>query len=205
MSKKQRVQEHALDLALIRDGRINGRGDAELRELLGCTEAEYGALVAEMLKSEAECARKRPTEEVYAEYLLNQARNVHDLTSLLDSLKTSQATAFVSAVRARADIFDRIIARGQEFGFVHKQPDTKLVAGIVVDRLSNTQLRAAITRELAHLDNLMARYGDVPLGELDAGDVYALPPSNGSRAKKGAHHGKSRVHGGRRVSRKPTS
>ncbi len=208
MDKQQEKELHR-DYALIKRWLVDGAEPHEMREKLGCDVNEFAKLLEGFYKYDAEETRLRTTERVYTDYIIEQGRNVRDLTDLISELggEEKSGSARVSAIKVRADIFDRIIAKGQEFGFVKRKPQEKIVAGVLVDRMSNNELQAACTDELQHLGNLMTRFGggktilDAVPGEIhrQAGKEKALP-AGGSQQRAS-----NKVHGGRRVVKKASN
>ena len=110
---------------------------------MGLSADEFDELKVSMFDAKADEMRSRPDEHVYVEYLLNQSRNIRDLTDMIKEFKTSkQYGSMVGAVRARAEIYDKLIAKGQEFGLITKTPERKeIVAGVLVAELSNKNFR----------------------------------------------------------------
>lgn len=177
----------------------------EIAAHMGFDWADYEDLVKKFYEHEAQTVRDKPTEQVYVEYCLAQAQNVSDLTKILGQFrKTSQHSAMVSAIRARSDIYDKMIARGQEFGFIEKKPEAKIIAGVLVNQLTDKDLRAAITGQLGHLDELMTKYGGGSnIIDIDPGPSHLPTPKRKALpdGKKVKGHARNRVHKGRRVVR----
>lgn len=159
-----------------------GKLDNEIIADMGLTPEEYKKLRSAMFDAKADEVRSTPTEHVYVDYMIKQARNIKDLTDMIEEFKTTkQYTALVGAVRVRAELYDKLIAKGQEFGLIHKEPDKKQVlAGVMVADLSNKQLKTMIVGELDNLNQLMARYGDANIMDMAPGKLHhgpRLPPT----------------------------
>jgi len=197
----------------------DGLTDKEVIEDMGLAVDEYMVLKEAMLDQKADEVRSRPHEHIYIEYMIAQPGNVRDLTAMIDSLhKKKQYSALVSAVRARSDILDRLVEKGQEFGLIHKTPERKeIVAGVMIAELSNTELKKLILGELGMLNDLRKQFGEKNFAEVkEENDIHygrALPPK--PESEEGAKvlgknevpkHNKanaSKVRKGRRVLRKP--
>lgn len=186
----------------------DGMEPDEIARKLGFAFEAYEAFVAKFYEAESQGIRDRTTEQVYVDYCLAQTRNINDLTRILDEFKdTKQHAAMVAAIRERSNIYDKIISRGQELGFVEKKPERKLVAGVIVAQLTDRQLRAAITEELGGLEALVSSFGgaspeDVSrIVDIDPGPIHLPTPKTKALAAEvpGTKRGRSRVHGGRRV------
>lgn len=195
--------------AKVRSYLEDGKTHEDIAVLLGLDWADYETLVREYYEHESEDVRNKTTEQVYVDYVREQIRNIRDLTAILEQFKESkQHSAMVGAVRARSDIYDKIIDRGQQLGFIDKKPETKLIAGVIVAQLSNKELRAAITEELGHLDSLVARYGDGQnLRDRTPGPIHLPTPKQKAVAPPGekpVRRARNKVHGGRRVVKERT-
>lgn len=150
-------------------GLCDDRTDKDMMTAMGLSAEEFQDLKAQMFDKKADAIREKPNEHIFVEYLINQTGNIQALTDMIAEFKTSkQYNAMVGAVKARADIYDRLIAKGQEFGLIDKRPERKeIVAGLLVADLSNQQLKVEMTRALDGLNKLQKRFGD--------GDLLALP------------------------------
>lgn len=175
----------------------------EIAGLMGFSWEDYEELLHEFYKYETTVIQDRTTEQVYVDYCLAQMQNIADLTKVFESFKTTkQHSAMVAAIKARSDIHDKIIARGQEFGFIEKKPEAKFVAGVLVAQLTDKDLRKAITDQVAHLDSLMSQFGGgESIIDIDPGPSHLATPKqkalpDGQRVKG---HARNTVHKGRRV------
>lgn len=192
---------------------------------MGLSWKDFEELRAEFFRLEEETLRKKTDEEWFAEYVLLQQRNVNDLTKMLEELRDQrQPNAMVGAIKARADIYDRIVEKGQEFGFISKEPERKeIVGGVAVHNLSAVELREAITATAAATAALLMRYGgareilpDAKIIDVTPGDLYqsapkrkalpavTVPPPTASKERQVSarkRHARNRVNKGRRVVR----
>ena len=132
-------------------------------ERLGLTWEQWEEFKGRFYDEHVAIMRARSTEEVYLDYIIEQRRNILQLDEIYDqaSVKSAKLTAAVSAVRAKAEILDKIIHRGQEFGIIDKKPDRTVVEGSITHRLSDSQLRAAIEKELAGIYELVEQHGQI--------------------------------------------
>lgn len=195
-----------------------GESDEACAQHLGLDSADYEQLLGKFHDFEAAQIRGRSTEETYVLYVQEQRRCIHDLDEVLEMFMSGgsrQHSAAVGAIRARSEIVDKIITRGQEFGIIDRKPQTVAVGGSIVHRMDDDQLRAAIEKELTGLHSVASRFGDVTEAQdfidLDAGPMHRVGPKQKAlpsetkpkRAKKGAGTKKNNVHGGRRRVREP--
>ena len=157
---------------------IEGKTDSEIRDELGIEPEDYAEARRFLMERRAEELREKPREHVYMEYVIAQQRNINDLDALITNLdKDSQYNAIVGAIRLRADLHDRIVAKGQEFGMIKKEAEKKeLIGGIAIVDLSNEELRKKLAEHNKFVQNLVSEYGET--------DFMKLPP-------KPTHYGES--------------
>lgn len=187
----------------------------EIAKQLGLSWEDYEDLKRRFYELEEQTLRKRTDEQWFIDYLAKQQRNQEDLTRMIELFENSkQYNAMIGAVRARADINDKIVERAQEFGFVSKEPDKKLVAHghFVADGLSTAEIKGKLAEALGASKALLERYGD----ERSIIDVtppkihrdehltppkpLSLPaPASSHASEQRPQHARNRVHKGRRV------
>ncbi|MGW8177878.1 MAG: hypothetical protein ACWGQW_03675 [bacterium] len=158
-----------------------GESDREIMDLLGLETEVYKALKFQLLEDRALEAKTRPPEHVYIQYVIDQTRNISDLTDMIAEFKTTkQYNAMVGAIKARAELHDKLIAKGQEFGIFKKVPERReIVAGVMIQDMSRDDLKAAITGAIGRLDSMMRRYGDNDILDVLPEAIHhgpALPP-----------------------------
>jgi len=114
----------------------------------------------------------RRSEEVYVAYVTRTNSNIRKLDEAIVELKGSkQGSAIVGAIKARQELFDRIIDRGQELGFVAKKAERREV---VLARLDDAALQEMLFSEMNRLRESMRAAGDVRLLEVAAPALPAL-------------------------------
>lgn len=156
---------------------LEAKDDKTIMDEMGISAEDYDNLKRAMFDIKADELRQKPVEHVYVEYMINQIQNVKDLTTMVTDFKSSkQYNAMVGAVRARADIYDKLIDRGQSLGVIKREPTvTKVIGGIIIGELTNVQLKEMITKELGELNKLMKRYGDHGIIDMDPGSLHYGP------------------------------
>lgn len=172
---------------------------------MGISWSDYEDLRKAMMDFEGFKVTQRGPEEVYVEYLMHQESNIHALSDMITEFKdTKQVNAMVGAVKARADIYDRMIKIGQEFGFVEKVPEkTEIIAGLVLRDLTEDDLRSHIAHAISGLDHLLKSYDDVGnIIDIDPGVIHFPDPVQQKALPSGDKvkgHASNLVHKGRRV------
>ncbi len=156
-----------------------GLDDKDVMDEMGLSDEDYKDLRLAMMDTKIEELKSRPNEYFYVEYLINQVGNVRDLTTAIGELfSNGKFSSVASAVKARADIYDRIVEKGQEFKIIKKTPERKeIVAGVVVSELSNKELKKMIVGELGELNSLREKYGDGNIIDLESKDDLHYGPS----------------------------
>jgi len=179
---------------------LQGIPDEDIRDEFGLELESYEKLKAKIYEYGEEDIRSRTSEHVYIQYLLNQIQCIKDLVELTESFAGGkQPSAYVGAVRARSEIYDKIIKQGQELGMIKKLDTGAAVADVKLSELSKTELRGLITRELGGLDSLMQSYGDVNISKIETGELHRDAKCVSINSGKTKPHARNKVHGGRRV------
>lgn len=114
----------------------------------------------------------RRTEEVFADYTIRTRANIRQLDEIIEDLKSSkQGSALVGAVKAKQDLMDRVIERGQTFGLIERKPDQRT---ILIAKMGDEELRRVLADEIAAMRGLMDGAGSsTHLLDMDAVDVTA--------------------------------
>jgi hypothetical protein len=152
----------------------SAKEDYEIADALDVDVAELGPLRTALLEDKAQEIANKPPEHLYVEYILAQTANIRVLSDMIKEFKTTrQHNAMVGAVRVRAELYDKIIAKGQEFGVFKKAPERReILAGVMVSEMTTRDLKGAIVGAIGEMSTLMSRYGAVPMLEVKTGDLY---------------------------------
>lgn len=134
------------------------------------------SLQSEILAEEERVLVGRRTEEVYVDYVLRTRANISELQTLVETLdRKRQGSAVVGAIRAKQDLLDKILDRGQDFGFLRREPHRTL-HGVVVANMSDPELRDFLGKQLTDLRHLVAtRSGDHHLLDVGSGTTEGPP------------------------------
>lgn len=96
----------------------------------------------------------------FAEFRIACESNIADLDKVIKAaLAEDQIQAAVSAIKAKQDIAESLIKRGQELGLIEKAADTKklIVAGYDLSKMKPTEVKALVKDQGASLSALMDR------------------------------------------------
>lgn len=167
-------QEMMEAIATIYGRMSEGAAEADIIAEMGISAEDFERLKAAMFDHKADEVRTRPIEHVYVEYMIKQTENVKDLTSMIGEFShTKQYNAMVGAVRARSEIYDKLISVGQNCGLIHKAAERKeIMAGVIIADMTNQQLKSMITKELGELNTMMKRYGDKDMSAIEVGALH---------------------------------
>jgi hypothetical protein len=151
-----------------------GKSDSDIRAAFGMELEQYEKFSKECLLCEAEKLKCKNVGEVYVEYLLNQKKCIADLERMATKFdQVKHYSALVQAVKTRSDIYDKIIKVGQDFGLLEKKPERReVVAGVLVAKMDNDQLRSTILGELTSMEKLMEMYGDQNIIDVLPGPLH---------------------------------
>lgn len=153
----------------------SGEDESDILEEMGLSAEDYENIKEKMLEVKAQELKTKPVEYTYVQYIIEQMKNLRTLDDFIAKNNTDKKStqSLVGAVRARSEILDRVIARGQEFGIIKKAPNrSEVVAGVLIAEMSNIQLKKEITSSLGSLNLLLKKYGDNSIINVTPGDLY---------------------------------
>lgn len=155
----------------------DGTDETDVLDEMGLNAEEYEKLKHRMFEVKSAELQSTPPEHFYIQYIIDQTKNIKDLTDIVDQFKdTRQPTALVGAIRVRAEILDKIIAKGQEFGILKKTPNrTEIVAGVAIAELSDGDLKKQILNSIGSLGTLLGKYGDKDILDVSPGILHSGP------------------------------
>lgn len=162
-------------LATLRSHLQQGKTDFKIQEEMSLNTGDYNALKAELYEQEKADINGKSVEDVFIDFTHKMEGCIKDLDNMILS-PTAKANhnALVGAIRAKADLINKIIDRGQEFGLIEKVPEKKqIVGGLLIGKLDNNELRKLITKQVKDMGALMDRYGEESMA--DAEEPKALP------------------------------
>ena len=164
---------------------VEGVDDFEIAAELGVDEEDFDRLKVDALKAKAQEYRQKPPEHVYVEYVIEQKKTLALLEQTIRDLRESGdpkvGPAIVSAIKARSDVLNCIVEKGQTLGMVAKSAEvTKVVGGFVFEQLGREDMKRLITQELEGLRRIIDTSA-VPIEQV------ALPPTHyGERGDENA-------------------
>ena len=163
---KEEIQEVVVT---IHSRMLEGLSDQEIADEMGFSLDDFLKFKQTMFEIKSKEVKEKPNEHVYVEYMLEQTKNIKALTTVIDDATgTKNYSAIVNAVRTRADILDRVLNKGQEFGFIHREPDRKeIIAGKAITELSKDKLKSLILAELNSVNAMFKKFGDKNIIEVN--------------------------------------
>lgn len=171
LTRKQKMELAAAIYA----GLVEGQTEEEIIEDLGVTLDDYAAAKKFLLVSKGDEEERLSAKERFARYVIEQERNVVDLTDLVNNLdKQKQYSACVGAIRMRAEIADKIISTGQTLGIIAKEPEKRLLlGGISVTEMKDNDLRKGVLAAIGGLSKMIDKYGATAnMRELSPGPLH---------------------------------
>lgn len=192
MKKKRRDSEEGKKLsrrqklvlaASIYDQLLDGQSDTEIMDDLGVTAQDYADAKKFLLDSKGDEEVSLSTKARFARYVIEQERNIVDLTDLVNHLdRQKQYSAVIGAIRMRSDIADRVIATGQTLGVIAKEPERRLLlGGISVTDMKEGDLRKGVLEAIGGLSKMIDKYGsgsnvrELSPGRLHHGEAIDVP------------------------------
>jgi hypothetical protein len=105
--------------------------DFEICDYMEIKGHELARIKKEIFYEEIHGIRNMSSEEMFAQYKMQQMEVIKDIDVLVERFKgTKQLQALSSMIKTKADIFDKIIEKGQEFGVISKTAEkTAILVG----------------------------------------------------------------------------
>jgi len=188
MAQKTR-KEVRLSVAALHAHLLEGLEPDEIMTVEGWNEQDFEFFYRKLIDQEVAKIQDRSIEEIYFHYALDQGKCIRALDQVAKRFgKSKQYNALVGAIKAKSEIFDKIITRGQEFELIHKAPKgIKFIGQVAVDNLSSREVKKMMERELGELALLQnSKLGDtfavnddgltVMRGGADAADIIDITP-----------------------------
>lgn len=175
---------------------VEKKKDAEICDKLGLSWEELLDLKRKFFDGEAEILRGRSTEHTYVRYVLEQRQCMADLDAVIAE-KDKGNSSYVSAVRAKSDILDKVLKTGVELGLIQRLADGGgYAAGEAIKSMNNKDFRVYIVQEIQVLNQMMVRYGDTSIMDVEVGPIYQkkLQPKTPVKG-----HSRTKIFGGRRL------
>jgi len=114
--------------------------------------------------------------EIFLEYLLRQKKIIVHLDAIHSkaiAAKPVQGQVAIGACKAKSDILDKIIDRGQSLGVYDKKPaELKLLGDIDLDGMDLGELKDQVHKEMEEIKRLV---GD-KMGEFEVGESGEVIP-----------------------------
>ena len=151
-----------------------GHNDLKIMEALDCTPSELRNLKEKLLKTETQALHNRTAEETFLDYKWRMMAVVDSLETISASAsKARQFNAAMGAQKAKAQVIDTIMTRGQDMGLINRAAKrTEVVGGMVVAHLDGAELLDAVKTAVASTTRMLADYSDISMDMVDSGDVY---------------------------------
>lgn len=155
---------------------LDGETDGDIMDSMSLDVQEYHRYKEGLYRLKAEELRQRPSEHTYVDYVIQQTENIQKLSDIVDDMMRTKdyTSVLIGAIKAKSEIHDKLITKGQEFGLIKKVASKKeIVAGVTVSELTNEDLKKAIAGALNDLNRMTQQYGDVDLKQLsEQNDLY---------------------------------
>lgn len=186
LSRKQKVKL----AALIYERMLEGDSDADIIDDLGITPQQFSVGKKFLLVTKGEDEERQHPKERFARYLIEQERNINDLSDLIINLNSkTQYSVIAGAIRMRADILNKIIDTGQTLGVINRAPERRVVEDGGLAGLKDGELRRGVLEAIAGLGKMIERYGQgsnlraLTVGPLHHGEAVNVQEADAALAK----------------------
>lgn len=183
---KQTTKKEKSDRLLrVRSRVAAGKSDAEIAVDLGLAERDVFSLRQLAMKQELDRYAGN-TEEAFAGYAIFMAQRIDDLRKLHATLKKSkQGSAAVGAIKAQAELYDRILKRGEELGLITKVGDGSKARNLI--GMADEELAAELHGRLMTVRKMRSECAGIHFSEVTYDPPERMPskrpPKPGEKKK----------------------
>lgn len=138
----------------------NGEEDEQICEELGIDEDAFDLLKVQVFTAKAKEFKALPAENVYVQYVLDQKRTLALLEETIRDLREAadpkSGPARVAAIRARSEILNCLIEKGQTLGVIAKEAEkTKVIGGFAIENLDNKEIVRLLVDEFTSIERIV--------------------------------------------------
>lgn len=147
------------DFATVHVAIVQGQLAEEIDAANGWPAGRADEIYSSLLATEETRQTNRRAPQVFADYALRSRRHMRALDDVYERAMgkdSGNLNAAVAAVRAKQDVLDRTIQRGQELGQISKKPQEHTVT---IGHMDDAALQEMVVRELRGLQDLALRHG----------------------------------------------
>lgn len=165
------------DIAAYRIDTSLAFSDAEIQERHGWTDEHLMAVRSVVYGETAQQSVGLSAEDHYILYAIRSGAHLRQLDDVFGqaSQTVKGHLAAVGAVRAKQQILNDMVERGQEMGFVPRRPEQKHVS-VLFANLSEGELRQRLLSERVETRALVQAYGNRDILEIEApAEAVATP------------------------------
>lgn len=170
-----------------------GITDDEIAEDLGIPAQEVALTRVKIVKDETD-RFAGSSEETFGLFAAFMSEKIRELGIVVDGLKDpltrkivngAAATAAIGAIKAQADIYDRVIKRGEELGLVQKEAN----GSFSIVGMDDTEIASEIHRRLVDTQKLLGVYGQSKsIADVEVAAPPAMPTPKSRSAAMARFH-----------------
>lgn len=159
-----------------------GKSEIECMDDLDVPAHDLRWLRDQLMKDELAEVANDSASEVWAKYRLRQEGVITDLDRIIRGARGSTnggvMNAAVGAAKAKAQLIDNILDRGQNLGVIHREPEKTIsVNGVAITDLRDGELEELVMSKKKTLTELMERYAVSDYSTEHDGELYGEEPS----------------------------
>lgn len=172
-------EEFSALLASLRVHIANDDTDDDTMEAMGLSPINLSTLKKKLADVDGEEITGQAPIEIFLEYLLRQKKIILDLDSIHTraiEAKPVQGQVAIGACKAKSDILDKIIDRGQSLGVYDKKPaELKLLGELDLEGMDIGELKDQVHKEMGEIKRLVSdKVEEFGIGE--SGEVIPFKP-----------------------------
>jgi hypothetical protein len=156
--KSQRTQaQYRQLLDMVQDTIMRGLTDEQASAELGLEMAELKRHQGAILDRFVTNLQQQTTFQVYAHYVLEQKSCIVELQQMINGFRSSkQHNAMVGAVKAKSEILDKIISKGQDMGIIEKRAKRiEFIGSLDVRNMTELDIAREIMVQMQQINELV--------------------------------------------------
>lgn len=154
-----------------------GESDENIAQQLGLETKDIQILKLELFDLQIQKMRSKSAEENFVDWMIQQKGNIQELTTIIeDSRGDTDSRGFgarVSAIKARSDMYNKILDEGRACGVlkkdINKEDD---LDGENISDLTDNQIRQKLTEEIENINNIMTEEDENISEIVQFDDIY---------------------------------
>ena len=137
--------------------------DLEIIKKMGLRDRAYSQYKNAIFQADRRALQNLDTKTVFADYVMKSHQMIRELDVLKKKFTNyGQWTALVAAIKQKREIYNDVIAKGQDFGFIdRKVTELKVSSTMTFNTMSEEDMKAEIAKEVKAMKALATKQIDM--------------------------------------------